>query len=177
MAMSLTRIASGVLLLASVSAMATAPADKLAFPAAGFAIAALDSAPSKQSTQVLLMSLPPSAGFAPNVNVQIQPYAEGVQAYLALSKQQFEQMGLDLVAESKPTDTAVTMEYQGEMQGRKLHCYARAVQKGGSIYLATGIALQSQWDKVGAGLKACVDSLETLKDAPAGAVGTRPRDR
>ncbi|MCC6673381.1 MAG: hypothetical protein IT458_20150 [Planctomycetes bacterium] len=169
--MSIPRLTGGVLLLASVFAVARAPADRLAFPAAGFAIAALDSAPSKESTQILLMSLPPSAGFAPNVNVQIQPCAEGVQAYLALSKKQFEQMGLELVAESKPSASAITMEYQGELQGRKLHCYARAVQKGGSIYLATGTALQSQWDKVGAELKACVDSLETLKDAPAGAGG------
>jgi len=101
--------------------------EKLRFKEAGFSIAPLEER-SKGPVQVLMMFLPASEGFAPNVNVQIQPFADGVDAYASLSRAQFKNAGLKVLSEKKRDGASVTFEYGGSLQGKSLHWYARAVK-------------------------------------------------
>ena len=64
-----------------LSAMPTQAQSRLDFPSAGFAIAVLEAEPGDVGYIALTMSLPPTDGFAPNVNVQIQPF-EGSLAHV-----------------------------------------------------------------------------------------------
>jgi len=160
--------------LCLISSVAFADDAKLTFPAAGFSIAPL-AAPQKEAYQVVMMFRPATNGFAPNVNVQIQPYADGVDAYAKLSKGQFAQIGLTLISENKPDASTVVWEYSGAMQGTQLHWYAKAVQKDGFIYLTTATSLETQWAAESAALKACVDSFEMAKAGAAG--GANPLAR
>ena len=80
-----------LLCLAANSALAGDKAETLTFKQAGFSIAPLDE-PQKGPSQTLIMFLPASDGFAPNVNVQIQPYSGSIDAYADLSKTQFKQV-------------------------------------------------------------------------------------
>ncbi len=130
----------------------------LVFKNHGFSIAPLDET-GKGAQQVLMMFLPASDGFAPNVNVQAQEYADTMEAYVALSKSQVEQMKLKVISD-KLADGVATMEYSGEVSGRQLHWYVRAAKKGGTVYLVTATALESQWKNTSAKLKACVDSFQ-----------------
>lgn len=152
--------ASLLLSAGSLATLAFAPADRIVFSQAGFSIDVLDSAPGTEPFQPLLMTMPASDGFAPNVNVQVQPYPDGIDAYRKLTLKQFEQFGLELVQEREISANTLLFEYAGEMQGMDLHFYARAVYRDGRIHLATGTSLAKQWDKAGPALKACVDSME-----------------
>jgi hypothetical protein len=153
-------IASLLLTAGSLATLALAPADRIVFTQAGFSIDVLDSAPGTEPFQPVLMTMPASDGFAPNVNVQVQPYPDGLDAYRKLTLAQFEQFGLEVVQERELAANTLLFEYAGKMQGMDLHFYARAVQREGRIHLATGTALKTQWEKAGPALRACVDSLE-----------------
>jgi hypothetical protein len=109
------------------------------------------------------MMLPISGGFAPNVNVQIQPFEGTISDYVSLSKQQFAQAKLKLLKEETRDKVTAFLEYSGEMQGQALHWYAKAVSNAGRVYLVTATATEDQWNSVAAKLKACVDSLELNK--------------
>ena len=169
------RIMMGSLCLGCVAAFAAPakekPADKLVFRNSGFSISPLDE-PGKGPTQVLMMFLPASGGFAPNVNVQTQEYSGKLEEYAALSKKQLEDSKLKLIS-SSVTSGALILEYSGEMQARALHWYAKAVLKSGTIYLTTATATENQWKEVSGKLKSCVDSFETIPTAPPGQT-TRP---
>ena len=104
-----------------------------------------------------MMLLPPSDAFAPNVNVQIQPFTGTMKEYADLSEQQFNAASLVVLGETH-TRTSVLWEYSGMFRGRKLHWYARAELGEGKVYLVTATATESQWSTVSAQLKACVDS-------------------
>jgi hypothetical protein len=149
-----------VLWLVASFTLAGDSAEKLTFKKAGFSIAPLDE-PQKGPAQVLMIYLPASDGFAPNVNVQIQPYVDDMDAYVALSLTQFKDAGLKVLSESKANKLVATFEYSGPFKGMSLHWYAKAVQKDGAIYLTTATATEDQWAKVVVKLKACVDSFET----------------
>jgi hypothetical protein len=151
-----------LLCLAANSALAGDKAETLTFKQAGFSIAPLDE-PQKGPSQTLIMFLPASDGFAPNVNVQIQPYSGSIDAYADLSKTQFKQVGFKLLSENKSGKAEITFEYSGTLQGRNFHWYARAIQNGGIIYLVTATATEEQWSKVADKLKVCVNSFETIK--------------
>lgn len=143
-------------------ASAGATVEKLTFKQAGFSIAPLDEQ-QQGPAQALIMFLPASNGFSPNVNVQIQPYPGRIDEYANLSKTQFKQIGFKVLAESKSNHSEVIFEYSGTLQGNNLHWYARAVQKNGTIYLITATATEEQWPKVADKLKECVNSFETIK--------------
>ncbi len=132
--------------------------NRLLFPTAGFSIQVLEAAPGKAPQQALFMALPSSDGFAPNVNVQIQPYNGSLDEYIALSEQQFKAAGFTLVHRTKQGQSAVLFEYTGEMQGRALHWYARGERVTGRVYLVTATAAETQWKSEAPRLKACVDS-------------------
>ena len=153
-------IASLLLSAGSIATFAFAPAERIVFTQGGFAIDVLDTAPGTEPFQPVMMRMLASDGFAPNVNVQVQPYPDGLDAYRKLSLSQFEQCGLELIQERELAANTLLFEYAGEMQGMDLHFYARAVLREGRIYLATGTALKTQWEKAGPALRACVDSLE-----------------
>lgn len=134
------------------------PSNKLTFKSEGYSIA-----PLAEGQKGTMMFLPATDGFAPNVNIQVQGYENGIDAYAALSRQQFKDAGLKVLSERKVSNTTVVFEYSGQLGGRTLHWYARAVQKGASVYLVTATATDSQWANVALKLKACVDSFELLK--------------
>jgi hypothetical protein len=133
--------------------------NRLHFPMSGFSIAALEAPLSLTPQQAVVMFLSATNGFAANVNVQIQPYGETLDDYLTLSVQQCKNAGFKLLQQNATEKTAVVFEYAGEMDGRRLHWYARAQKSAGRVYLVTATALDDQWDRLAPQLKACVDSL------------------
>jgi hypothetical protein len=135
---------------------------RLRFRTAGFSIEALDAPPAGDQAQALMMFLPVSDAFAPNVNVMIQPFAGTMEEYLAVTRSQFDAAGITVVS-SKVGASSLLLEYTGPMQGRELHWYARAEKAGPRVYLATATATLQQWSRVGTQLKACVDSFKAEK--------------
>jgi PsbP len=133
--------------------------ETLHFKANSFSIAPLEETSGSTNGQVLAMSLPASEGFAPNVNVQIQPFKGTLKEYVDLSKKQFTAAKFALISE-KSTDTVHTFEYTGLIQGNKLHFYQKAEMGRGKVYLVTGTAKETQWEAVGAKLKKCIDSFK-----------------
>ena len=153
-------IASFLLTAGSLATLALAPADRIVFTQAGFSIDVLDSAPGNESTLPLMMMMPASDGFTPNVNVVIQQYPEGLDAYRKLTLTQLSALGMELIQEREISATTLLFEYIGNKDDRVLHHYSRAIHRDGRIYLATGTSLAKQWEAVGPALRACVDSLE-----------------
>jgi hypothetical protein len=111
----------------------------------------------------LVMTLSAEGGFASNVNVQIQQYPQSLKAYLDLTLKQLKQMKWTVI-EKKETNDFIEIEYEGRMQGKKLHWYARAFKKGNSVFLITATSLDSKWKTSSEKLKECVNSFE-LKEA------------
>ena len=140
--------------------------DRLHFKANGFSIRALESTSGNTPYQALVMFLPPSEGFPPNVNVRVQPWTRTLDEYVALSKRQYEAAKFTLLKEDRIGKTAVVFECSCTMQGRRLHWYAKAISTGKKIYLVTATATEKQWQTVAGQLKACVDSLEVEKSQP-----------
>lgn len=135
---------------------------RMHFKKNGFSIAPLEGKSDSTPYVVVMMFLPASEGFAPNVNVNIQPYTGTIKEYAALSRRQFAAAKYTVVRE-KLSPTSAVWEYSGEAQGRKLHWYAKAVRKEGKVYLVTATSTEAQWKTVSARLKACVDSLSVDK--------------
>lgn len=149
-------------LIATVSLMLlslAATAGKIEFEEAGFNIDTLDVKTKSPFAQPITMALPAKGGFAANVNVQIQEYPGTLQEFLDLSVGQLDQMGLRILDQSI-SNTELVMEYEGVMQGRLLHFYAKAVKRGKSVYLATATDSADNWSNTGADLISVVDSLE-----------------
>jgi len=134
-------------------------AQPLTFEKSGFKINALEAPPHVQGSQPLAMLLPSDQGFSANVNVQIQPFNGDILEYRALSQSQFEQLGLKIVSESIKQNE-VTLEYSGDMHGRVLHWYSKAIKQGPYVYLATATSLEINWPQNRYELVQAVDSLE-----------------
>jgi hypothetical protein len=133
--------------------------NRLHFPISGFSIAPLEAPLGLTPLQALVMFMPATNGFAANVNVQIQPYGETIDDYLTVSIQQCKDAGFKVLQQNATEKTAVVFEYAGDMEGRRLHWYARAQKTTGKVYLVTATAPEDQWDRLAPQLKACVDSL------------------
>lgn len=148
-----------LLVFAVVAAIAHAagPAGRLHFEAAGFSIVPLNGASETESYQVVMMFLPPTEGFSPNVSVMVQPFGGTIEEYISLSRQQFGGSGLTVLTE-RASDSEVAWEYAGVLSGSRLHWFARAVLRDGKAYLITATATEAQWRTVSAELKACVES-------------------
>ncbi|MDR2425743.1 MAG: hypothetical protein LBD46_00930 [Endomicrobium sp.] len=147
-----------------ISALHLYAADKLVFDNYGFSIDKLTFSEKEtpENFQAIIMFLPGDVTFTPNVNVQKQRFAATADEYVKLSIEQFEDFGMRLI-EKKQNEKFATFEYTASMGGKDLHFYAKAIFSKGYVYLVTGTALVSQWDKVGKILKKNVDSLEVLK--------------
>lgn len=100
--------------------------------------------PREVGGQVFQYFLPPADGFAANVNLQIQPYEGTLADYEALSREQFEQYGMDLVDISE-SEGELLFEYTGAMQGVEYHWYQRVLKDGNYFYLITATALHDRW--------------------------------
>jgi hypothetical protein len=94
---------SAILIFAFISIFGSSFAAPLDFSKYGFQIGALDTPPGDSPTQVIMMFLPTKNGFAPNVNVMIQPYAGTIKDYASLSKGQFEDMKFKIISEKSPS--------------------------------------------------------------------------
>jgi hypothetical protein len=141
-------------------------------PLYGFQIDALDAAPDESSpTTVIQTFLPATDGFAPNINVQIQPYTGTMKDYATTSKGQFEQMKWKVISDQQPDDNEWNVEYSGSFHDNDLHFYARAVSANGKVYLITATAKESQWTTMGDTLRKHIESFKLTPAAP-GAPGT-----
>ncbi len=148
--------------LLSAAITTTVTASPIDLPQYGFTIEALDAPPSTTAATTALMTfLPVSDGFAPNVNVNIQPFTGSITSYVSMSKDQFKQMNWTIVAEKQNGENEWTVEYTGPMQGNDLHFYARAVADNGKVYLVTATAKETQWSSVSGLLRKAVDGFKT----------------
>jgi hypothetical protein len=153
--------------LASFAICSQSGAATIELPLYGFQIDALDAAPDASNpTTVIQTFLPPTEGFAPNINVQIQPYAGTIKDYAALAKSQFEQMKWKVISDQESGDNEWNIEYAGTFQGSDLHFYARAVLTNEKVYLITAVAKESQWAKLGDTLREHVESFKTTPASP-----------
>ena len=147
--------------LFSAAITTTVTAATIDLPQYGFSIEALDAPPSTTTATTALMTfLPVSDGFAPNVNVNIQPYPGSMASYVTMSKDQFKQMNWTVVAEKQNGENEWIVEYTGPMQGNELHFYARAVANNGKVYLVTASSKETQWSSVSSLLRKAVDAFK-----------------
>ena len=107
--------------------------------------------------QVFYYFLPSHDEFAANVNLQIQSFTGSLGEYDKITRDQFEQAGMTIL-DSRKSASELVYEYAGDMNGRALHWYARAIKSGSSIYLVTATALNSRWDLESKALIASVQS-------------------
>lgn len=149
-----------VVILSAVLSLAAAlpAADKNLFVSDehGFSIAA-PATGEAPALQAVLFFLPASGQFAANVNVQKQRFEGGIADYDKTSTEQFKTFGLSVLNRSLKGNE-VRYEYKGDMQGRPMHWYARAVKSGGHVYLVTATALEADWARQKAALTRSVDS-------------------
>lgn len=138
-------------------------------PLNGFRIEApeFEPVPGGTTQVVLHMFGPASDGFAPNLNVMVQP-AMTAQQLRDISSTQFVQIGLKVLREEpgklQGRDT-VLYEYAGQMQQRDMHFLALGVCHADRTYLVTCTSLESQFAKLKAAFEAAVKSFKLL-DAP-----------
>ena len=112
----MTRVIAAVAFF-SLAMFLPARAATIDLPLYGFQIDALDATPSTSTpTTVLEMFLPVTESFAPNINVQIQPYTGTIKDYVTLSKSQFEQMKWKVVSDTQTGDNEWNVEYTGSYQ-------------------------------------------------------------
>ena len=150
--------------------------NRIHFASSGFSIAPLEAPKGQLTQQVLMMFLPTTGDFTPNVNVQIQPYDGSLDDYIKLSVKQFESANLKMVQQGRTKDSGAVFEYLGEIQNRRLHWYAKAQKSQGRVYLVTATALEEHWSEVAPNLKNCVDSFscDGSTSTPASKPATRP---
>lgn len=136
---------------------------KLHFQQNGFSIAPLEE-PAKDNTyQAVMMYLSVSDQFAPNVNVQIKPFAGAITDYVKQTKQILDQGNLKLIHENVSGKSVYVIECTGSYRDVSLHLYSRSVLSPGRVYVATATATENQWKNYADKLKSCVDSFELDK--------------
>lgn len=146
--------------LFSLTLSLTTASPTLEFPQYGFEIDTLEApGPVNTTTQALIMFLPASEGFAPNINVQIQTFPYSFKQYQDVSKKQFAELKWKMLSE-KLEGNRWTIEYTGD----ELRFYAVIIKHNNLIYLATGCARESQWADVGEIIRKRVDSFKVTVD-------------
>ena len=118
-----------------------AMASPLQFPIHGFTIEPLEATGQNAIIQPVSLQLPVSDGFAPNVNVMIQPFPGTIKDYADMSRGQFRAMNMT-IKDAHITTTSIRWTYVGVLKGRTLKFYARALKRGDQIYLVTATALR-----------------------------------
>ena len=113
------------------------------------------------------LHLAPSEAFAPNVNVIVQDFDGSVADYISLTKKEFDAASLKVLNEhTSGSEWFVEYSGIGPGTGRELHFYARAIQSGAKIYLATATATPNQWKQYSSKLTQCVDSVALTTTQP-----------
>ena len=98
--------------------------------------------------QRLIVMGPAVNGFAPNCNIQVQKYDEGLDAYMVLTRGQFAAVGVKTVAETRRTTSklpSALFDYTGTTGGRDLHFLALAVAARDRVWLVTCTALAESY--------------------------------
>ncbi|MEN8148058.1 MAG: hypothetical protein ABFR02_10640 [Campylobacterota bacterium] len=149
-----------IILAVTFSLLAHADSSSATFNQAGFSINTFDAKASNAGSQPLTMMLPASNGFSANVNVQIQPFPGSLNDYKNLSEAQFVQMGLKTISSSE-NGNELYWEYAGNIQGKNMHFFAKAIKVGNLFYLATGTDLESNWPKTSKKIKSVITSFVT----------------
>ena len=138
--------------------------EKLHFTQNGFSIAPLEEATKSDTPyQALMMYLPFSDNFAPNVNVQMKPHTGTIEDYIKQNKELLEKGNLKMIKEDRIGDDTYAFEYTGSFRDLSVHLYTRSVLSSGRVYVVTAGAMESQWEKYSGKLKNCVDSFELDK--------------
>jgi hypothetical protein len=150
----------GVVTSISMATFSDLKATTIDLPLYGFQIDSLDAKADSSPAKALIMFLPESDGFQPNINVLIQPFNGTIKDYVVLSKGQFEQLQYKVISEHLIGDNGWSFEYSGPTNGHDIHCYAQAVSKNGKVYLATATAKESQWAAVGDTLRKHIDGFK-----------------
>ncbi len=147
-------------LLAGIAALAQT--SRLSFPANGFSVDVLEEAnPSaEQASAPLVMTLPPSGGFAPNVNVSIQPYTGNLEDYVTLSEGQFKTGNYKVLNTKKLDSKMWQWEYTGMVKSLALHFYSKVIVNGKKAFLSTATATETQWKVHAERLKNVVNSFK-----------------
>jgi hypothetical protein len=159
--MTTTTTLIGAATLLSLATFSNLEATTIDLPLYGFQIESLDAkVDSPPPAKALIMFLPESDGFQPNINVLIQPYNGTINDYIAVTKEQFEQIQCKVISEHLKGENGWIVEYSVG-GGHDLHCYGQAVSKSSKIYLVTATAKESQWATVGDTLRKRVDSFKT----------------
>ena len=152
-------IVVGAVLALFVLSAAEAP-KTLHFPLYQYSIEPLEAPSTTANTTLLMMFLPASDGFAPNVNVISQNSPLTIAEYIATTKRETDQQHLKMIKADKVSDTVALFEYAGKLQDKDLHWYSKATRAGGKILLVTATAHETQWANVSAKLQSCVDSFQ-----------------
>ncbi|MGH7150908.1 MAG: DcrB-related protein [Planctomycetota bacterium] len=124
---------------------------------------AFPKVPTGVSCQTVIFFAPQEEGFAPNVNVQVQPWTKSLEEFLALSRSQFKEYDLTLLSEEKRKVSgreAVAFDYEGDMQGRPLRWMALAVADAGRVILVTGTVPKGSFETHEKALRSCLASLQ-----------------
>src|SRR5258708_12386612 len=94
-----------IALLFSCATLFQAKAATIDLPLYGFQIDALDAAPDASAPATALeMFLTPTQGFAPNINVQTQPYTGPIKEDATLSKSRFAESKWKQIPEHETTN-------------------------------------------------------------------------
>lgn len=101
--------------------------------------------PREVGGQVFQYFLPAAEGFAANINMQIQPFEGGLQAYAEISEQQFEELAFEVI-DVAHGESELVYQYRGNMQGVVYRWYSRVVQDGNYYYVVTATALDERWE-------------------------------
>lgn len=131
---------------------------RLQFNTHGFSIESLEES-SELTVQAVIMSLPPTGGFAANVGVQVQSYAGSLDEYLVLSQQQLKQLGFEILRQETKDDQTL-LEYVGTVQAQSLHFYSIMRKRDDKVILVTATAHQNQWPKLSKKLVRCAESFK-----------------
>lgn len=93
--------------------------------------------------QAAMFFAPAKDGFASNLSVMVQEVKMPLEEYCTISKGQFKQAGLKVLAETRKKVSgrdAVLWDYEGELQGRAMKWSSLAVADADRVYLVTGTA-------------------------------------
>lgn len=133
------------------------------FVKAGFRIKTLEPAQAPANGYLACtMSLPAEAGFAPNVNVIVEPFSGSLKEYKKMSVEQLEFLEVEPV-KVKQKKGELTFEYEGDMLGpRIVHVFTRVILVDDKVFVATATATPEQWKNHGKQLREVVNSIEGL---------------
>ena len=148
-----------------------------AWPAAGadvqdaqygysFSMPTFPAAATGTATLRVTVAAPPLNGFAPNVGVMVQEVKTTREDYVVLSQKQFTAAGMKVLA-STPREVSghpgVVIEYEGQMQERRLHWLSLAVILAERVILVTCTADAGRFAELEPEFRRVVDSFRLDK--------------